>query len=524
MTTTTCGKAVINKTATTEAGGNSKRQSKAQAEAEKSPATGWRKNSFFLHLRPKYYRAAAIAPKNTWLLGFFAVFLLTVECLSGLLLMVYYSPTPAGAYQSILLLETEIPFGSLLRDLHRLGGEGLVLVSGLHLLRVLLAGAYRQRFAVWASGLFLLLLVLGLAFSGYLLPWDQLAYWAVTIGTSMLDELPLLGQTIAELLRGGQQFGSDGLLRFYLLHILLLPALLLVLLGVHYFRLVRLGGVLPPQKKGGKNQPSAETESRQLPFLPDVALREALLSLAALLALVIAAAFFYDAPLESQANPWQTPTATRAPWFFLWLQGALKLGDSLVMGLGLPLLLVLFLLFFPCIAEQFRGWQRVALPRLTALLLAAALIFLSILGLPEYGINARPLQALLEESIPQEQRSGLRSFSFAELPQGLYETDAALPEGTPPRLAAWLQDFARRLAAIAEKEQLSQARAVLIVEEWQARLQRIRLVVHWQEEGVPQSIEKELYLADTRPQESGKKSEEKAAQAPQPTAERGKQP
>ncbi|MGA7277958.1 MAG: cytochrome b N-terminal domain-containing protein, partial [Desulfocapsaceae bacterium] len=194
-------------------------------------------SSFFLHIRPAAYQHHLLSFSNTFYLGFISVLLLVVECVTGVFLMVYYIPTVEGAYGSIVRLSTEVPFGHLVRDLHRLAGELMIIALFLHMAKVFLKGSFRGSYRItWITGVLLFLCTLLLAFSGYLLPWDQLAYWAVTIGTSMVETIPLIGGAVTMILRGGAEFGQDGLLRFYLLHVIGLPIAMFLLLGVHYYR------------------------------------------------------------------------------------------------------------------------------------------------------------------------------------------------------------------------------------------------------------------------------------------------
>ncbi len=138
--------------------------------------------------------------------------------------MVYYTPSPEKAYELILLLMSNVPFGKLLRDLHRIGAEGMVIFTFLHMLRTYFTGSYKkERSFTWLTGVVLLGITMFLSFSGYLLPWDQLAYWAVTVGTSMVEAAPVFGEQANLLLRGAPDIGANGLLRFYLLHVVACP-------------------------------------------------------------------------------------------------------------------------------------------------------------------------------------------------------------------------------------------------------------------------------------------------------------
>ena len=186
---------------------------------------------------------------HTFRLGFFTTFLFVVEVITGFVLMIYYVPTPEGAYSSIQRLLTAVPFGELMRDVHRLAAEGMVIFAVLHMLRTFVTGSYkRERSFTWLTGVVLLLVTLFLSFSGYLLPWDQLAYWAVTIGTSMAAAVPVVGPDLNVLLRGSESIGADGLLRFYQLHVILLPLAVFAVLSVHYYRVARKHGISLPAR------------------------------------------------------------------------------------------------------------------------------------------------------------------------------------------------------------------------------------------------------------------------------------
>ena len=465
-----------------------------------------RHQSFLLHIRPQTFDAESVAFANTYYLGFFSVFFLALECVTGAVLMVYYVPTPEAAYESIVRLGTEVTFGAMIRDLHRLGGECMIVVLLLHMLRIFMAGSYRGPFAfTWVTGVLLLVCTLGLAFSGYLLPWDQLAYWAVTIGTSMVDTIPGIGVDLAILLRGGREFGEDGLLRFYLLHIVAFPLAALVLLAVHYYRVARLHGIAPPLST--KTPTDREKEKRRL--FPDRLLLDLTLSMSTLAVLVVVVTFFYDAPLEHHADPRHTPAHTRAPWFFLWLQGALKLGDSFAMGVVFPLLCLLGLLALPYLDRRPRQPIRqrpLALP----LLVGGLLLFagLSVLGLPRYGVDINPVAALLEEVAPEEGRSALRSLRFDTLRQGVYEIDGPFRAQRDDDFALWRARLGQATARLA-RQGYAEPRCVVVVEDWQAELKRVTVRMHWLEGSEvhrPTSAEKVIYLhrATVEPIVSGK--------------------
>src|SRR3712207_2028139 len=177
-------------------------------------------NSFWYHIRPRALPLEATAWYYTFGLGWLATFFFVVESVTGLVLMVYYTPSPTQAYPDMLRIVSDVSLGRLMRNMHRLGAHLMVAVVFLHMMRTYFTASYKApRQFVWVTGVALLGLTLLLSFSGYLLPWDQLAYWAVTIGSSMADAAPLVGNATNLLLRGGPDVGGGTLLRFYLLHI-----------------------------------------------------------------------------------------------------------------------------------------------------------------------------------------------------------------------------------------------------------------------------------------------------------------
>lgn len=439
---------------------------KKENEQEGGDSSGRRyRSSFFLHLRPASFNSRAVAFTNTYFLGFLAVFLLVLEGLTGIFLMVYYSPSPEQAYCSITELISRVPFGSLIRDLHRLGGEVMIVVVVLHLLRVFFAAAYKgSRAITWISGILLLFCTLLLAFTGYLLPWDQLSYWAVTIGTSMAATIPIAGDWLLLLLRGGPEFAADGLLRFYLLHILALPLFLLAALAVHYYRVVRIHGITLParSKQGGHNH------SKKISLLPQMLLVEAGLTALFLAILILISTYFYDAPLGTHADPRHTPAYTAAPWFFLWLQGGLKLGNSFVMGILFPLLIFLLLLLLPFYHRSSRKSPR---QRPLAIALSSfflmAVVILSYMGRPGFAVYHSPHERLLAAMVPEEGLSVFHQMDYQLLPVGVHETKA-LAADLPKPFAKIVQEFKNELTKTDQQ-------GIIIVEEWQENLKRIRL-------------------------------------------------
>jgi len=257
-----------------------------------------------------------VSRRGGWLytLGSLAGFLFVVQLLTGLMLAVWYAPTPDHAHASIVAIETRLPGGSLVRGLHHWGASAMVIAVALHLLRTFWFGAYRKpRELNWLFGVGLLLLVLGFGFTGYLLPWDQKAYWATVVGTRAPATLPVLGPLVAELMTGGAGVGAWTLTRFYTLHAMLLPLLMLVLIGVHV-GLMRLHGHAGP---------SSGPDPRE-PFFPYQAARDAAV-FAGVVAILFVVAWRFPAPLEAIADPSDATYVPRPEWYFLPLFELLKL-------------------------------------------------------------------------------------------------------------------------------------------------------------------------------------------------------
>ena len=193
--------------------------------------------NFFLHIYPVKMRRKEMTFRYTWFLGVASVVLFGSLVVSGIYLMFFYVPSPASAYGNIQNLQTQVAFGQYMRNVHRWSAHLMVLVVAAHMARVFYRGSYKApKEFNWVIGVILLVLTLLLSFTGYLLPWDQLAYWAVTVGAAMAGFVPLLGETIKGILIGGDTVGSATLLRFYVLHVAVLPVAVVILLTIHLWR------------------------------------------------------------------------------------------------------------------------------------------------------------------------------------------------------------------------------------------------------------------------------------------------
>ena len=201
----------------------------------------------FLHLHPVRVHINSLRAAYTFGLGLISFFLFLILVVSGVLVMFYYNPSTALAYKSMKDLEYVVTFGVVLRNVHRWSAHAMVAFAFLHMCRVFYTGSYKSpREFNWVIGVCLLLLTLFLSFTGYLLPWDQLAFWAITVGSNIASYMPVIGDYLRFLLLGGNEVGQMALLRFYVLHIALLPLVAAVLLAVHFWRIRKDGGLSRP--------------------------------------------------------------------------------------------------------------------------------------------------------------------------------------------------------------------------------------------------------------------------------------
>jgi quinol-cytochrome oxidoreductase complex cytochrome b subunit len=204
-------------------------------------------NNVLYHLHPVKVKRHGVKLSYTLCLGGLSFFLFILLTITGIFLMFYYTPTAEMAYSDIEALSTSVAFGSLVRNMHRWGAHLMVLSVFLHMSRVFYHGAYKPpREFNWVVGVILLLLTLLLSFSGYLLPWDQLALWAVTVGTNMAGYVPVVGNQVKFALLAGVEVSAATLLRFYVLHVLAFPFIIVLFMAVHFWRVRKDGGISGP--------------------------------------------------------------------------------------------------------------------------------------------------------------------------------------------------------------------------------------------------------------------------------------
>jgi quinol-cytochrome oxidoreductase complex cytochrome b subunit len=379
-------------------------------------------SNVFLHIYPVKVPARVLRNRYSWRLGYIAAVLFGILVVTGVYLMFFYTPSVTSAYGDMQQLRTGVGFGQLVRNVHRWSAHLMVLVVVAHMVRVFLAGAYkRPRQFNWVLGMGLLLITLAFSFTGYLLPWDQLSYWAVTVGTGLINYVPVVGHAFSGLLIGGEQIGQVTLQRFYALHVAVLPLSLALLLMIHIWRVrkdgfaVKRGGagafaeeatdvatetvVLDPIAAGAGDRrvrllgvvdrQSVTSEERLTDDTvftwPHMLVRHVVVGLG-VVATVLTLGVLFAAPLRAIANPNLTPEPAKAPWYFVGLQELLNHFDPLVAGILVPTSVILVLTMLPYFdrnpATEARN-RKLAISAFVIVLLVA--VTLTVIGLAFRG-------------------------------------------------------------------------------------------------------------------------------------------
>jgi quinol-cytochrome oxidoreductase complex cytochrome b subunit len=339
-----------------------------------------RRPSFFHHLHPPTILAAQARWRYTLGAGGLAVFLVLVLVVTGVLEMFFYIPTPEQAAPSIQALTYLVPYGQLVRYLHYWAAQALVVVAGLHLLRVIFTGATIRRFN-YLLGMALFILALCMDFTGYMLRWDEGVRWPLVAGTNLLRTVPLWGNWLFLAAVGGEQPGAATLIRFYTWHVFGLTLGLVALMAWHIFKVRRDGGMVAPpvdQRPTGERVTRFELVRREIVAV-------LLASAALLLVAIFAAAPLAMQPIKAAA----LPTAdNRAPWFFLWVQQLLRWGNPFWLGVVVPLAALLLTGLLPYLfpeprpQELGRWFPRGGRPaQIVAVILVLGVLSLTILSL-----------------------------------------------------------------------------------------------------------------------------------------------
>ena len=314
-------------------------------------------------------------------LGGMTLFLFIVQVVTGTLLLFYYRPSAEEAYESVQFLMAEVEFGWLIRSIHAWSANLMIFALFIHLFSVLLLKAYRPpREVTWFSGVGLLVIALGFGFTGYLLPWNELAYFATKVGTEITGAIPLVGRFLLRLLRGGDEVTGATLTRFYGIHVAVLPGLVMFVLGLHLY-LVQKHGMsvpLPVERQGDR---------RAMPFVPNFLLRDIVGWLSAL-AILAALAAFIPAELGRKADPFApAPVGIKPEWYFMFMFQTLKYLPSHILGLEGEIVGIvgfglggLFLLLIPFLDRRAARGQPSPLFTWIGILIIVYIVVLTYLG------------------------------------------------------------------------------------------------------------------------------------------------
>ena len=295
--------------------------------------------------------------KLAYVFGSGLLFLFLSQVVSGVFLAMYYVPSADHAHTTVSYMTKEVTGGSFLRSIHAYGSSAIVIVVLLHLMQTFFYGSYKgRRELVWLAGCILLVLMLGMAFTGYLLPWDQKAYFATTVGTNILSEVPWVGNGIKRLLRGGTEMGTLTLSRFFVLHVFLIPACIFTFVAVHVYAFRRAGAAGPPTENPVAPKLPAE------PFYP----RQLVIDMGVAMLIIVAlglCAYLWPAELEPKADPSDTQFLPRPDWYYIPAFQYLKYwhGSASVLGiLILPAIIGLLLVGLPFYDRSLerRPWKR----------------------------------------------------------------------------------------------------------------------------------------------------------------------
>jgi cytochrome b6 len=287
-------------------------------------------------------------------MGGITLFLVGVQVATGILLLLYYRPSAGEAFESVKFIVSQVEFGWLIRNLHSWSANLLILMAFVHLFSTLFLRSYRKpRELTWVTGVLLLFIMMGFGFSGYLLPWNELAFFATKVGTGIAGAVPFVGDFLVRFLRGGDEVTGATLTRFYGLHVAILPAMTTVVLGIHLLFIQRQGMSVPPSVEAREK---AGARTPQIPFFPHDVLHDVMWWYVAL-AVLAALALFLPWELGTKADAFApVPAGIRPEWYFLAMFQVLKLLPALirgcegevlgVLGFGLAALVLVFL---PCL-------------------------------------------------------------------------------------------------------------------------------------------------------------------------------
>ncbi len=348
-------------------------------------------------------------PKHiNWLfsLGAMALFLLILQAATGAFLAIYYSPSPDHAYNSVNYISKEVPFGGFVRGLHHWGASAMVIVVFLHLLRVVVYDSYKApRELTWIVGVLLLLIVLGFGFTGYLLPWDQKAYWATVVGAKIASTVPIIGDAIGRIMRGGEEVGAVTLTRFYAIHTIWLPWIAFGLVGLHLFLVRHLGS-------SGLPKNTAKDMDAGKPFYPDQLFEDGV-AILILFGVLVLMALFVPVPTEEIADPTDASYDPRPEWYFLFLFQLLKYFEGRFEVVGtfvIPTVAILLLFLVPFLGRK----ERLPLHKRPVAFIVTSISVLSLISLTILGLRSPRLDSTAS-TVSEADQSKVHSSTEAEV-------------------------------------------------------------------------------------------------------------
>ena len=275
-------------------------------------------------------------------LGSMSLFFFVSQSVTGILLLVYYRPTVHDAFESVKFITTTAYMGWLYRQIHAWGANLMIIVVALHMLRTFFTGAYKKpRELTWVLGALLFIITLIFGFTGYLLPWNQLAYWATTVGTEVAGAIPFIGEFIEIFLRGGASVGGETISRFFVVHVIILPWAIFFIILIHLF-LVRYQGIATMDRVGEEKPVDAK---EGIPFFPDHMLKEGIIFFI-LLGVLVTLSVLIPFELGEKADPLKTPYAIKPEWYFLPMYHVLKFFPKLT-GIFVVSLMPIFMIVWP---------------------------------------------------------------------------------------------------------------------------------------------------------------------------------
>jgi cytochrome b-561 len=335
-------------------------------------------------------------PVNQWLktkilgLGLINFYLFVILTITGILLMFYYTPDTERAYQGIKDLEYVVSFGLIFRNMHRFAAYLMLLSVFLHMSRVFFTAEYREpREFNWVTGLLLFLCTIVMAITGYILPWDQKGYWAMTITSNVVTSAPVIGEKLKYLILGGNTVGQNSLTHAYGMHVKIMPLVIGLFMGIHFWRIRKddffawalWGGHLDFQEGQNPQAPSYLEHRWQ-----DIIVRE-LTKFLLVLAIVMGISLLFNAPLEEAANPSVTPSPVKAPWFLVGMQELLSWGAPFFFGVLVPNIMIVLMILIPYFDRGGEGigvWFHPSRRRANILFTAAVTVYLGLIIIGQF--------------------------------------------------------------------------------------------------------------------------------------------